>query len=126
MEYVQVHPTGLVNLKDPNSKTKWLAAEAMRGCGAIILDGEGNRFVDELGRRDYVSGEMAKGKGPFRLILNGDAFREIEWHCKHYVGRNLMKKVSSGKDLAAEIGCSVDHLSETFRKYRDCAKKGTD
>lgn len=98
----------------------------MRGCGAIILDANGNRFCDELGRRDYVSGEMAKGKGPFRLILNGAAAKEIEWHCKHYVGRNLMKRLDTGKDLAKEIGCSVEHLADTFAKYRECAKNSKD
>jgi len=28
---------------------------------------------------------MNKNKGPFRLVLNGAASNEIEWHCKHYV-----------------------------------------
>jgi len=103
-----------------------LAAEALRGCGAIILDAEGNRFCDELGRRDYVSGEMAKGKAPFRLILNSYASKEIEWHCKHYVGRNLMVHFNSGKDLAKDMGITPEHLESTFAKYRECAKKGTD
>lgn len=98
-----------------------MAAEALRGCGAIILDANGNRFCDELGRRDYVSGEMAKNKGPFRLVLNGDASREIEWHCKHYVGRNLMVKYNSGHELAKAIGCSSEHLESTFKKYRENA-----
>ena len=32
---VQVHPTGLVNPADPANKTKFLAAEALRGEGGI-------------------------------------------------------------------------------------------
>lgn len=63
MKWVQVHPTGLVNPAQPDAKVKFLAAEAMRGCGGIILDANGKRFCDELGRRDYVSGEMFKNKG---------------------------------------------------------------
>ena len=55
MEYVQVHPTGIVNPKDPNNKIKFLAAEALRGSGGIMLNANGERFVDELGRRDYCS-----------------------------------------------------------------------
>lgn len=47
---------------------------------------------------------MAKGKGPFRLVLNGAASTEIEWHCKHYVGRNLMVRYDNGKDLAKAMG----------------------
>ena len=58
MEYIQVHPTGLVDPKNPQQKVKFLAAEALRGEGGILLNGKGERFCDELGRRDYVSGEM--------------------------------------------------------------------
>jgi len=47
-----------------------LAAEAMRGEGGIILDRDGKRLVNELGTRDFVSGVLGKGKGPFRLCLN--------------------------------------------------------
>ena len=45
---VQVHPTGLVEPGDPDAKVKWLAAEALRGAGGIILDNEGKRFCDEV------------------------------------------------------------------------------
>lgn len=55
MERVQVHPTGLVEPGKEDAKVKWLAAEALRGVGAILLDGNGNRFVDELGRREHVT-----------------------------------------------------------------------
>jgi hypothetical protein len=40
------------------------------------------------------------GRNPYRLVLNGAASKEIEWHCKHYVGRKLMKRFESGADLA--------------------------
>jgi succinate dehydrogenase/fumarate reductase flavoprotein subunit len=82
MDKVQVHPTGLVDVKEPDAKVKFLAAEALRGVGGILLDGNGNRFADELGHRDYVTGLMWKNKGPFRLVLNSKAGKEIEWHCK--------------------------------------------
>ena len=37
---------------------KFLAAEALRGVGGLLLDNTGNRFVDELQHRDYVTGKM--------------------------------------------------------------------
>lgn len=126
MEWVQVHPTGLVHPDDPNAKVKWLAAEALRGVGGILLDINGNRFCDELGRRDYVTGEMNKNKGPFRLVLNGKAGKEIEWHCKHYIGRKLMKKFNSGEELAKEMNITPQKLQESFDAYNEAAKKGTD
>ena len=45
---VQVHPTGLVDPREPDAKVKWLAAEALRGAGGIIIDSKGNRFCDEV------------------------------------------------------------------------------
>jgi succinate dehydrogenase/fumarate reductase flavoprotein subunit len=70
LEKVQVHPTGLVDPKEPDAKVKFLAAEALRGVGGLLLNANGERFCDELGHRDYVTGEMWKNKGPFRLVLN--------------------------------------------------------
>lgn len=37
-----------------------------------------------------------------------------------------MKKFDSGAALAAEIGCSVQTLKETFDKYNQAAKNGSD
>jgi aspartate oxidase len=51
MDFVQVHPTGFVDPADPGSPTKFLAAERLRGCGALLLGAGGRRFANELGRR---------------------------------------------------------------------------
>ena len=124
MEKVQVHPTGLVDPKEPDAKVKFLAAEALRGVGGMLVDANGNRFCDELGHRDYVTGLMWKNKGPYRLILNGKASKEIEWHCKHYVGRGLMIRYESGAQLAKAMGISLQKLEDTFSKYNEVAKTG--
>eukprot|EP00973_Karenia_brevis_P046850 6499742-Karenia_brevis.AAC.1 len=55
LEWVQVHPTGLVKPDDADAKIKFLAAEALRGVGGLVLNKEGQRFANELGRRDYVT-----------------------------------------------------------------------
>ncbi|KAJ5899975.1 hypothetical protein N7495_004719 [Penicillium taxi] len=120
MDKVQVHPTGLVDPKDPNAKFKFLAAEALRGEGGLLLNSDGQRFSDELGHRDYVSGQMwkekEKGKWPIRLVLNSKASKVLDFHTRHYSGRGLMKKVT-GKELAKEIGCGEAALKKTFDEY---------
>ncbi|KAI0414913.1 FAD binding domain-containing protein [Xylaria grammica] len=125
MDKVQVHPTGLVDPKDPGSKWKFLAAEALRGEGGLLLNADGDRFCDELGHRDYVSGmmwkEKEKGKFPIRLILNSKASNTLDFHTRHYSGRGLMKKMS-GQQLAKEIGCKPDHLQKTFTTYNAIAE----
>ncbi|KAI0288111.1 Flavocytochrome c [Russula brevipes] len=127
MEKVQVHPTGLVDPKEPDAKVKFLAAEALRGVGGLLLDNEGQRFVDELQHRDFVTGKIwENGKYPIRLVLNGKSSKEIEWHCKHYVGRGLMKKFDSGEALANEFGLSSAILKKTFDDYNLAAKTKKD
>ncbi|KAG9249423.1 flavocytochrome c [Emericellopsis atlantica] len=124
MDKVQVHPTGLVDPKDPGSKWKFLAAEALRGEGGLLLNADGDRFCDELGHRDYVSGmmwdEKKKDKFPIRLILNSKASNVLDFHTRHYSGRGLMKKMT-GKELAKEIGCKPEHLQKTFTTYNAIA-----
>merc|ERR1719345_557568 len=123
LEWVQVHPTGLVKPDDADAKIKFLAAEALRGVGGIILNKEGIRFANELGRRDYVTGEMWKNKPPFRLCLNEAAYTEIIWHCKHYTGRGVMKYYESGKALAADMGIDVQVLIDEHDQHFEAAKK---
>lgn len=60
MSTVQIHPTGFVDPADPKSSTKFLAAEALRGSGALLLNQNGERFANELGTRDYLTGEILK------------------------------------------------------------------
>jgi flavocytochrome c len=123
LEWVQVHPTGLVKPDDPDAKIKFLAAEALRGVGGIILDSQGRRFANELGRRDYVTGEMWKNKPPFRLCLNKAASDEIIWHCKHYTGRGVMKFYANGGELAKDMGVPLQTLIEEHDQHFEAAKK---
>jgi flavocytochrome c len=123
LEWVQVHPTGLVKPDDPDAKIKFLAAEALRGVGGLVLDANGHRFANELGRRDYVTGEMWKNKPPFRLCLNKAASDEIIWHCKHYTGRGVMKFYENGEALATDMGVSIETLIATHDAHFEAAKK---
>merc|ERR1719502_2651419 len=113
LEWVQVHPTGLVHPDEPDAKVKFLAAEALRGVGGVLLDIEGKRFCNELGRRDYVTGMMWKNKG----------FTQITWHCKHYKGRGLMKSYNNMAEFAKEHGMPLANIEETFKNYNEIAKK---
>jgi flavocytochrome c len=125
MDKVQVHPTGLIDPKDPGSKWKFLAAEALRGEGGLLLNNKGQRFCDDLGHRDYVSNmmfeEKKKGTWPIRLVLNSKASNILDFHTRHYSGRGLMKKMT-GEELAKEIGCGPDALQTEFKSYNAIAK----
>merc|ERR1712039_40920 len=123
LEWVQVHPTGLVKPDDPDAKVKFLAAEALRGVGGLVFDANGKRFANELGRRDYVPGEMWKNQPPFRLCLNKAASDEIHWHAKHYTGRGVMKYYESGAALAKDMGIDLKVLVDSHQEHYEAAKK---
>jgi len=78
LDKVQVHPTGFVDQKDPDAgalavRIVWpslsiagsrvVAAEKLRGCGAILINLEGKRFVDELNTRDHVYAKISQQTG---------------------------------------------------------------
>ena len=52
LDYVQIHPTTLYTTDHERS---FLISESVRGEGAILLDKNGNRFVNELLPRDVVT-----------------------------------------------------------------------
>ena len=114
LQWVQVHPTGLVKPDDPDAKIKFLAAEALRGVGGLVFDAFGNLFAYELSRRDYVTREMWKNKPPLRLALNRAASDEIARHCKHYTERGVMKFYESGAALAEGMGVPVSKMPGSF------------
>lgn len=64
LDSFQYHPTGLVN---PPSLSGKLVTEGIRAAGALLLNAEGKRFVDELQPRDIVSAaiirECREGRG---------------------------------------------------------------
>ncbi len=57
LEFVQFHPTVF------DGAHPFLITEALRGAGAILVDEEGERFVDELLPRDQVARALAMHRG---------------------------------------------------------------
>ena len=127
MEAVQVHPTGMIHPDDPDAKVRFLAAEALRGVGGILLNREGQRFTDELQKRDYVTGRMWNdGSGAFPLVLNSASANEMAWHAKHYASRGLMRTAANGHELAKMLNVPAATLAETFELYNAAAKGAPD
>jgi FAD-dependent fumarate reductase len=69
VDQLQVHPTALVDPTCPNAPGKELVGEALRGseCGGVLLNGRGERFVDEMKGRKEVVDAMDRVGGPFYL-----------------------------------------------------------
>ncbi|CAM9675844.1 unnamed protein product [Ectocarpus fasciculatus] len=64
MDQVQIHPTSLVDPKDPTNLSKFLAPESMRGSGGILLDAGGKRFANELTTRSVLTDAIFEAGKP--------------------------------------------------------------
>ncbi|KAF7318460.1 Flavocytochrome C [Mycena chlorophos] len=121
LSLVQVHPTGFVDPANPDAKTKFLAAEALRGAGGMLLDKDGKRFVKEVERRDVVTAAMQtvqkEGRGPVRLVLGEKAVREVAKHCAFYVSKGLMQRYDNALDFSADVGIPLATLLTTLASF---------
>lgn len=100
LDYVQIHPTTLYTEKEGRS---FLITESVRGEGGILLDKDGNRFVNELQPRDVVTKaiheQMEKdGSKYVRLSFENIPTDEILEHFP-----NIYKKcLEEGYDITKE------------------------
>ncbi|KAI0454735.1 FAD binding domain-containing protein [Xylaria acuta] len=126
MDSVQIHPTGFVDPKDPAATYKFLAAEALRGEGGILLSAEGRRFVNEMERRDVASDAVMalplpssrseqQHQGGVRqwdvtLLLDPGACEAAGSHLGFYVFKGLMQK-KKVRDLPPAVVEAVDRYA---------------
>nr|CCC90370.1 unnamed protein product [Trypanosoma congolense IL3000] len=128
MDKVQLHPTGLINPKDPANSTKFLGPEALRGSGGILLNKQGKRFVNELDLRSVVSKAIMEQKAEypgsngsmFAYCVLNEAARKlfgVSSHEFYWKQMGLFVKADTMKDLAALIGCPLESVQDTLGEY---------
>ncbi|MBR6728683.1 MAG: L-aspartate oxidase [Clostridia bacterium] len=123
IDYIQIHPTTLFTRKDGR---EFLISESVRGEGAILLNGKGERFVDELLPRDVVTKailtEMEKeGSEHVWLSLAPIPAEEIKTHFPNIYKRCLEEGYDITKEPIPVVpsqhyfmgGIDVDGFSKT-------------
>ena len=86
LEFVQFHPTALEG-------NGFLLSEALRGEGALLVDGDGDRFTDELAPRDVVTRA---------IVAHGDALLDLRPIDRGRFPRLMATLERAGYDPAAE------------------------
>lgn len=128
MDKVQVHPTAFIDPKNPNAGTKFLAAEALRGKGAILVNEQGKRFGNELGRRDHLTDLINKncarqsemGNLPIAyMLMNNESAESFGRPAFTFYAKikGFFKELLNVNELANEIGCPVEQLRKTLEDY---------
>ncbi|KXS09710.1 Flavocytochrome c [Gonapodya prolifera JEL478] len=127
LECVQVHPTAFIDPSNPTARTKFLAAEALRAYGAILLTPTGTRFANELGLRDYLSdaifsaahthGHVHGQAVAWMVMTERGASMYDTAAVGFYAKRGLFKHVTGVDELAAHMGVAAEVLRQEFEEY---------
>lgn len=127
MESIQTYPIA-------NPKTGMISLLAdTRFDGAILVNQEGNRFVEELERRDVISKAILAQTGKYCYQIWNDDIDAIsktkEAHGAEYdelIKEELLVKADTIEEAAAFFDIDVDTLKETIKKVNEYAKSGDD
>ncbi|MCR4823217.1 MAG: L-aspartate oxidase [Treponema sp.] len=126
-DYVQIHPTTLYVKSEKGKKERsFLISESVRGEGGLLLDKNGNRFVNELLPRDKVTeaiNEQMKKDGCDHVWLDMRPIdsQVIKTHFEHIYQRCLEEGIDCTKDMVPVVpaqhyfmgGVGVDENSQT-------------
>ena len=127
MQYIQTYP-----ICDPISGVIELIADA-RFDGAIMLNQNGKRFVEELGRRDVLSHAILDQPGAYCWVLWNDKIGSISNTVKEhpteyeaFTKQGIMKKCPDLKCIAEFTKMPYDQLKATIDRVNSMTGKGND
>lgn len=119
MTQIQIHPT--VQYDSSN-----LITEGLRGDGAILVNINGKRFIDEVLTRDVVSkAEIDQPKSYAWLIIDQKMVDESNL-IKGYIAKGYTFKGDTYEDLAKIIDIPADTFAETMKKWNGYVKERND
>jgi fumarate reductase flavoprotein subunit len=110
MDQIQIHPTQAAG-------SRILITEAVRGNGAICVNREGKRFMNELTTRDAASAAILKQAGQSAFLVFDETIRGSLKQIEGYFHLELVRSGKTPKDLAMAIGVDGDDLAVTLESY---------
>ena len=112
MEQIQIHPT-------VQADTASLITEGLRGDGAILVNAEGVRFIDEVGTRDVVSAAEIAQPGSFSWLIVDDAMLQASSVIQGYVNRGFVFSGDTYEALAEAIDVPADAFAATMNSWNE-------
>ena len=110
MEQIQIHPT-------VQADTASLITEGLRGDGAILVNANGERFIDEVGTRDVVSAAEIAQPGSFSWLVVDQKMVDASSVIQGYINRGLMISGETYEELAANLEIPADAFAATMEKW---------
>ena len=119
LEYIQAHPT-----YSPVGGV--MVTEAVRGNGAILINREGQRFVNEITTRDKAAAAILAQTGGSAYLLFDDSVRKSLKKIENYIHLHFVIEGRTPADLARQLDIPAAALEKTLANYNNSRKAGKD
>ena len=110
MDQIQIHPTVEAN-------TAALITEGLRGDGAVLINEEGQRFIDEVGTRDVVSAAEIAQTGSYSWLVVDQAMADASSVIQGYIKKGYTVTGSTYEELGKAMGVDAAAFAETMEKW---------
>ena len=110
MDQIQIHPTVEAN-------TAALITEGLRGDGAILINEEGQRFIDEVGTRDVVSAAEIAQTGSYSWLVVDQAMADASSVIQGYIKKGYTVPGATYEELGKAMGVDAAAFAETMEKW---------
>ena len=110
MDQIQIHPTVEAN-------TAALITEGLRGDGAILINEEGQRFIDEVGTRDVVSAAEIAQTGSYSWLVVDQAMADASSGIQGYIKKGYTVTGATYEELGKAMGVDAAAFAETMEKW---------
>ena len=110
MDQIQIHPTVEAN-------TAALITEGLRGDGAILINEEGQRFIDEVGTRDVVSAAEIAQTGSYSWLVVDQAMADASSVIQGYIKKGYTVTGATYEELGKAMGVDAAAFAETMEKW---------
>ena len=110
MDQIQIHPTVEAN-------TAALITEGLRGDGAILINEEGQRFIDEVGTRDVVSAAEIAQTGSYSWLVVDQAMVDASSVIQGYIKKGYTVTGATYEELGKAMGVDAAAFAETMDKW---------
>ncbi len=121
MNLVQVHPT--VQQDNPHV---YLIGEAVRGEGAIMVNGEGKRFVNELNTRKICANAITALPEHSAYLIFDQGIRDHVKAIEFYDKVGLVVHGETIEDLAKKINVDPSNLKQTVTTWNQAVENHDD
>ena len=110
MDQIQIHPTVEAN-------TAALITEGLRGDGAVLINAEGKRFIDEVGTRDVVSAAEIAQTGSYSWLVVDQAMVDASSVIQGYIKKGYTKTGATYEELAKELDVDPATFANTMETW---------